>query len=655
MKIVLKATYKSLDSFSCDRLVGFCIITGKNGSGKTQLIELIKAYAENQNDNFTIDVDRQKIQIEGLNHPTSNTLNSGNWSSKINEFFSYYLGLGNKTIILEKLYDQNPNLSLESISKEDLIKILETTLENEVRHALDDVHTFSHPSKVPTSEYANLIAKSLIANSLSFEIARTIAKKARKKISEINQMDFSRFPPDEMHFDRNHLFYSNVENIFYAYAKRRHLNHLDLFEKKEFGTNNDSISDIDFINRHRPPWQIMNEIFTKHGIDYYFEEFLPSNFVRDVPIEFKLVKKDSGKKVEFNNLSSGEKVIIALIIKVFTSEYYQKQLELPELIVLDEPDSHLHPQLSKLLIDVLCETFVKDLGIKVILTTHSPSTVALAPEESLYELQNEPATSLKKIKKDDALKLLTFGVPTLSIDYKNHRQIFVESPTDVFYFQSLYNLLSQHESLTFKPYFISYGKGKGNCDQVMDLVSRLRESGNEKSFGIVDWDGKRKSNVSSILIHGDNLFYSIENVLYNPIYLVALFLEIKGAENVFTELNFTEIYNQYELGVRESNSRLQEISNWIVNKICANFPSLSNQEQISIKFLNGKEIKLPKWYVEIKGHELEGKLKQTFKSLEGKFKSEGQFQEAITKVIAKSYPFFPVTSVELIRHLSGNS
>ena len=41
MKIILKGSYMSLSSFESEELNDFTIITGKNGTGKTQLIQLI--------------------------------------------------------------------------------------------------------------------------------------------------------------------------------------------------------------------------------------------------------------------------------------------------------------------------------------------------------------------------------------------------------------------------------------------------------------------------------------------------------------------------------------------------------------------------------------------------------------------------------------
>jgi predicted ATPase len=122
-------------------------------------------------------------------------------------------------------------------------------------------------------------------------------------------------------------------------------------------------------------------------------------------------------------------------------------LSFPELIILDEPDAHLHPEMTKLLIDVLEETFVKKYKIKVIITTHSPSTIALSPIKSIYELRNNNNSGLIKISKDDALKLLTGFIPTLSIDYQNHKQVFVESPVDAKYYQIVHDKLQQTNEL----------------------------------------------------------------------------------------------------------------------------------------------------------------------------------------------------------------
>jgi len=57
-------------------------------------------------------------------------------------------------------------------------------------------------------------------------------------------------------------------------------------------------------------------------------------------------------------------------------------------LLLDEVDASLHPSMIKNLLDVIEKIFLKN-GCKVILATHSPTTVALAPEESIYEISKQ--------------------------------------------------------------------------------------------------------------------------------------------------------------------------------------------------------------------------------------------------------------------------
>jgi cytochrome oxidase Cu insertion factor (SCO1/SenC/PrrC family) len=114
----------------------------------------------------------------------------------------------------------------------------------------------------------------------------------------------------------------------------------------------------------------------------------------------------------------------------------------------------------------------------------------------------------------------------LTIDYKNHKQVFVESPTDVKYYQTVFNKLDSEKKYPFKLYFISYSKGKGNCDQVKKIVEDLRNAGNNSAFGIIDFDNKNAA-IESVKVHGVDKRYSIENYIYDPIYFVILLMEEK--------------------------------------------------------------------------------------------------------------------------------
>src|SRR5690606_25891090 len=128
-----------------------------------------------------------------------------------------------------------------------------------------------------------------------------------------------------------------------------------------------------------------------------------------------------------------------------------------KVLLMDEIDSALHPQMSKRLISVLYSYFYKELKIKVIISTHSPSTVAFAPENSLLIMRKNEEPRLIKVDKDAALKELTIGVPSFSINYENRRQVFVESKYDVEYYGALYDIFKNYLNKEISLNFIASG------------------------------------------------------------------------------------------------------------------------------------------------------------------------------------------------------
>jgi hypothetical protein len=112
---------------------------------------------------------------------------------------------------------------------------------------------------------------------------------------------------------------------------------------------------------------------------------------------------------------------------------------MPDLILLDEVDAPLHPSMVLSLLRTIENVIVGQYGRKVIMATHSPSTVALAPEESVY-LMDPSTRELHKVTRDAAMKSLTVGVPVLSINWENRRQVFVESKHDAIFYERIANI-----------------------------------------------------------------------------------------------------------------------------------------------------------------------------------------------------------------------
>lgn len=658
MIIRFQGEFKSLKTFESDSLDNFSVITGKNGCGKSQLIELIGLKANNKLSpilNFEFVPNISKIQLEGIESSNLIALNNANWKTKIDQYITEFNGFKENTKLLAETLIIN-NIWLSSTDREPFFKQITTIPSDELEILVTNTLKEIEPNWFTEVRNYNEIADRLPQHNLFNEGKRKaiivsifVAKYRKKNITELSDGDFYLTPIPDYFLDEPKLFGSQLEFVFYNYAKRRDQNQRLFFEKSTYNEENNSISDEEFIKTFIPPWTSINEILNQHKLNFVFKGIERKDFSNDANISFQLIKTTVGKDIEFQFLSSGEKVIIGLIIKLFTSNYYSEKLEFPELIVLDEPDAHLHPEMSKLLIDVLVGTFVEKLGIKIIIITHSPSTVALCPDNSIYQLKNEPNSTLLKIEKNDALKLLTDFIPTLSIDYKNHKQVFVESPTDIKYYQTIFNKLNQERNYPFRLYFISNSYGKGSCEQVKKIVSDIRASGNTTVYGIIDWDLKNP-NSEYVKVHGISKRYNVENYLYDPIYLSILFMNLK-AHNIYKELGIEDTINQYSIG-NESNEFLQKISDWFFSKY---YETHKMTEEIiknvsEVEYLNGKKIKMPNWFLEFQGHDYETRLKQAFKALE-KYTGEGILQQEIATIVGKCYPFIPKDSELLIEEI----
>lgn len=652
MNLTLKKNFKSLEPFRFKDLPDFCVITGRNGTGKTQLLELIKLRKESVErtaNGFEIDIDQRRIQYEGLSASFSSTAHSTHWNNTMRQFFNDYNSFHHFMEVFHKLFTSIPGFTLLNKSLQELYELLVNHAQDEMRSSLqkagEDINT-------PTLFQSRIrdYADQFLYRIEALEAAWIVSVKTRKSLFELRERDFYHNPPEERLLGKQHLFGASIENLFYAYAKRRHINFMHLVGKQMLGREYDCIPDAEFTSLYPEPWILINQVLKDSGLPYYFTGIEPDDLIEGDPVFFHLKKSTNHKTVDFQSLSSGEKVIMTLIFSLFIKAFYGEAVNKPELLVLDEPDAHLHPAMSKLLIKVLHETFVKGWGLKIIMTTHSPSTVAMAPDESLYELRNEPKTELLKVTKDDALKTLMSGVPTLSIDYLNHRQVFVESETDVFYYQNIYEVMSENLQLTHQLYFIASGNS-GNVTVVKTLVEKLRSAGNAKVYGVIDWDAKNEP-ADFIQVHGKGEFYSIENIIYLTVYLGLHFM-VRSSETISKDLQVPERYQHYEFGIKEPLERIQQVSDWIIQKIVKKFPALKdNSNMIDVHFNNNKTVKVPAWYLQMRGHELEEKLKKTFLSLE-KYRNEGDLQRELTLLVVKSYPFTPTSSCNIIKSLSA--
>lgn len=463
-----------------------------------------------------------------------------------------------------------------------------------------------------------------------------IARAAKKSLDELTPEDIYEHYPMNDGLETVDVFAQNFSQLFKRYQVRKLDNEFNEWRHQRDATVK-YLSESDFLLKFgEAPWDFVNKILKEAKLDYHINS--PVNQDRDAPFELKLMNETNGAEVIFSDLSGGEKVLMSLALSLYNSNF---DMEFPQVLLMDEPDSPLHPSMTKQFLEVLENVFVRDKKVKVIVTTHSPSTVALAPESSLFQMSKAEPRILK-VTKDKAIGILTSGVPSLSINYENRRQVFVESKNDVYFYEKIYQKLKNylHDEISIN--FISSGvNGQGNSDQVRTVVNKLSEYGNKTVYGVIDWDAKNSS-TSYMKVLGEDNRYSIENYIFDPLVLAAFLLRDKIILRDLVGLNDRENYTDF---VHFDAAKLQVITNAIVSQIQSVAGHGLDETAITTQLINGKQIAVPSWYLRFQGHELESLIKRKFPEL-NQYRVEGELKKKIIDTVVDDLP--PILSTDFV-------
>lgn len=128
----------------------------------------------------------------------------------------------------------------------------------------------------------------------------------------------------------------------------------------------------------------------------------------------KMVVEKDGEKLDVNQLSQGEKSLLALVGDIarrlaILNPSLDNPLHGEGVVLIDEVDLHLHPKWQQNLIDKLIKTFP---NVQFIVTTHSPHIVSDNPDVLVYILDNGELRQYRNSYGEDANTLLNgvFGV-----------------------------------------------------------------------------------------------------------------------------------------------------------------------------------------------------------------------------------------------------
>lgn len=547
-----------------EEIADYVVLSGPNGSGKSNLLHAIHTGA---------------IGIEGIPVPPQ-----GQPSSMIRFF-----GLAQLVAAAE--------------SPQPLAAFRDRwiQLENMTRQVIQNLTVRRHPIPQPApaldSDELEEAVRTQIVNQRqvsSLALDRMLADSG-KRLIDFTTDDFRNYSP--LFIGIRDPFTITVSELFLTYHQRRIRNKFSQWLATQEPANADTVmSDQEFENRYGPPpWELLNETMAFVGLAYRF--VAPAGVEDDLVYEAKVLHEDIDVEVAPAQLSSGEKTLLAIAMTLYTGSRLGEAIELPQALLLDEADASLHPSMVQSLLRVTDDVFCRRYGVKVLLTTHSPSTVALAPEEALYSIRRVGMPRLRRVSRDEALRSLTVGIPTLSVRIENRRQVLVESEWDEACYHGLYRLLRPQLNSPLSLTFLASGRGgQGNADAVKRLVTTLRDAGNLAVLGVVDRDSRGGAPEGVHYIAGR---YSLENLVLDPLAIGVFLLRerIVDAES----MGLLPSARHFEVGAENA----QTIADFVASMVQTSGDDLT---LVTVAYQGGWSVALPRFYLDMNGHALEERL-----------------------------------------------
>jgi AAA15 family ATPase/GTPase len=237
--------------------------------------------------------------------------------------------------------------------------------------------------------------------------------------------------------------------------------------------------------------------------------FKPMEFI-DVRIDtspFRYIVKTPMGEIDIDDLSSGEKEILNTYV-----HFHQLKPE-NAVILFDEIDAHLHPDLERRYLQIFKEMSNSN---QIILTTHSPEIMVAAGSQSLFALDKvQGETGINQLSRvtgsEDMHSALSQIMGTNGMVSINRKVVFIEgeeSSSDRYIYESLFPP-SEH-NISFMP----AGDSSTNVKTSERINALLSSSGTFQEFySIVDGDIERQNDIAD----SKRLFrlpvYHVENYL----------------------------------------------------------------------------------------------------------------------------------------------
>lgn len=326
---------------------------------------------------------------------------------------------------------------------------------------------------IPQTMYINKYCWKIALISLMFSHSQEIVEFVRDTLHiDINRVTIN-FEYNEIANPQPHDAYNWLERIKYTYG----VNDIPLTDLRDFGLGNTQYATL-----------------TEDVLIFYYLYFLHLPKKSPTQSVDKLISNISIKlgNYEFDALSEGEKkmILVECITRILGDEN--------SLVLLDEPDAHVHIENKKKLLE---EAIIPFEG-QTIFTTHSPSICKYIPSGTPIFLCNNGSIQILNNHFEAGLKVM----PDTSLSYlifSTKHLVITEGKTDCQYIKKAISFYpTDYPILDANTDFVSVGGTDAEC--VKALLDRIPDIDNRKIIVLVDRDGAGLK-CARALLGNDNL------------------------------------------------------------------------------------------------------------------------------------------------------
>ena len=430
LQIQLNRQFKSIATLVTADIPEFAVLIGRNGAGKTQLLGALKGGSA-----VIPDIGAGAIQMYDIDSfRPANTKSANRQSSQfaLDTANAYLMSRYDGQSLIEtaaEIFDESAS-SIEHSAGVQARDNFEHNLRDDIGH-IRDFEIFAEndresPYKIkfhdrvlePLSKNRGGRQTKQSSNSFNGNPAALLsaAMKLNGKLPhELNRDDIIRVS----HFEGDTIS-NSVSAVFTAYKA-------DQFVWAHRRVETENVPFVELIAQYRrespPPWEALGEVLSAMrqaaGDDglFNFDFSDPRDYdlaldnYEQFSFKAEMTNRTTGARYELDSLSSGERILMGLCLASFNHKYLGRRP--PKLLLLDELDALLHPSMVAVLVETLKTLFVSQ-GTKVLMTSHSPMTVATLDEADIFRVTRTGGNVLvSPTTKAEAINELSEGLATV--------------------------------------------------------------------------------------------------------------------------------------------------------------------------------------------------------------------------------------------------